>query len=90
MKDLKSYTYHLVSEELRLGDLIESYVAKLEKANEEDITDVNKGLVTSSEEASQELFADQGIVDYSDSSVLENDVEEEAEELLKMLNGSDV
>jgi hypothetical protein len=32
LRDLKSYTYSLVSNELGLGDLIESYIDKLDKA----------------------------------------------------------
>ena len=34
LRDLKAYTYSLVSNELGLGDLIESYIEKLEKAEE--------------------------------------------------------
>lgn len=59
LRDLKSYTYSLVTNELGLGDLIESYIEKLEKAEEEDADDLERGLVTSAEEASEEELTDE-------------------------------
>ena len=89
LKDLKSYTYHLVSEELGLGDLIESYISKLEKA-EADSTDVNMGLVTSAEEEEQQRLKDEKFYEQQGTIELENEVEAEAEELLRMLNQGEI
>lgn len=36
LKDMQSYTYNLVKNEMGLGDLIESYIQKLEESLEED------------------------------------------------------
>lgn len=58
LRDLKSYTYSLVTNELGLGDLIESYVEKLEQA-ENDSVDINAGLVTSAEEESDNELTDE-------------------------------
>ncbi len=89
LKDLKSYTYHLVSEELGLGDLIESYISKLEKA-EADAADVNMGLVTSAEEEEQQRLKDEKFYEQQGTIELENEVEAEAEELLRMLNQGEI
>ena len=83
IKDLRTYTYNLVSKELGLGDLIESYIAKLEQAEKDDIADPNKGLVTSSEELEKEALTDQEVEDFN--HFIENDIEAEAEELLKLM-----
>lgn len=85
LRDLKSYTYSLVTNELGLGDLIESYIEKLEKAEEEDSDDLERGLVTSAEEASEEELTDEEAEEWQ--GFLENEVEAEAELLSKMLSG---
>lgn len=85
LKDLQAYTYNLVSKELGLGDLIESYIEKLEKAEREDIADVNQGLVTSAAEEEQDSLTDEEIADYM--TLIDNDIEAEAEELLKYMDG---
>lgn len=87
LKDLQSYTYHLCAEELGLSDLIESYIAKLEKA-EEDSVDLHKGLITSDEEAQGRQLTEEEVVDFN-NSILENDIEEEAEELLRLMESGD-
>ena len=84
LKDLKSYTYSLVSNELGLGDLIESYIEKLEKS-EEDSVDLNAGLVTSAEEAANEELSDEEAEEWQ--GFLENEVEAEAEMLERFLAG---
>jgi hypothetical protein len=89
LKDLKAYTYHLVSEELGLSDLIESYISKLEKAENDNTTDVNKGLITSAEEAEANKLTDQDVIEFN-NSLLENDIEEEAEELLQMMERGEI
>ena len=58
LRDLQAYTYSLVSNELGLGDLIESYVEKLEKSEEESV-DLDAGLVTSAEEAAKEELSNE-------------------------------
>lgn len=83
LKDLKSYTYNLVTNELGLGDLIESYIEKLEKVESEDNVDLADGLITNIEEAEANKATDE---DYEEFQVfLENEIENEAEELEKLL-----
>lgn len=84
LKDLKAYTYSLVSNELGLGDLIESYIEKLEQA-ENDSVDINAGLVTSAEEAATEELTDEEAEEWQ--GFLENEVEAEAEMLERFLAG---
>ena len=84
LRDLKAYTYSLVSNELGLGDLIESYIEKLEKS-EEDSVDLNAGLVTSAEEAADEELSDAEAEEWQ--GFLENEVEAEAEMLERFLVG---
>lgn len=82
LKDLEAYTYNLVSKELGLGDLIESYIEKLEKAEEEE-DDLTSGLITSSEEADKDKMTDEDYEEFN--QFIENEIEEEAEELEKLL-----
>lgn len=83
LKDLKSYTYNLVTNELGLGDLIESYIEKLEKAESEGDLNLEDGLVTDLQEAEANELTEE---DYEEFQVfLENEVENEAEELEKLL-----
>lgn len=84
LRDLKAYTYSLVSNELGLGDLIESYIEKLEKS-EEDSVDLNAGLITSAEEAANEELSDEEAEEWQ--GFLENEVEAEAEMLERFLAG---
>jgi len=84
LRDLKAYTYSLVSNELGLGDLIESYIEKLEKA-EEDSVDLDTGLVTSAEEAADEELTDDEAEEWQ--YFLENEIEAEGEMLARFLDG---
>lgn len=84
LKDLKAYTYSLVSNELGLGDLIESYIEKLEQA-EGDSVDINAGLVTSAEEEANDELTDEEAEEWQ--GFLENEVEAEAEMLERFLAG---
>ena len=84
LKDLKSYTYSLVSNELGLGDLIESYIEKLEQA-EGDSVDINAGLITSAEEEANDELTDEEAEEWQ--GFLENEVEAEAEMLERFLAG---
>ena len=88
LKDFQSYTYHLCAEELGLSDLIESYIEKLEKSEQTSV-DVNAGLVTSAEEEEKEKLTDEEVFEFN-SGILENDIEEEAEELLKMIERGEI
>ena len=88
IKDLKAYNYHLCAEELGLSDLIESYIEKLDKAERESI-DLNEGLITSDEEAAANQLTDQDVQEFN-AAMLENDVEAEAEELLRMIESGEV
>ena len=84
LRDLKSYTYSLVNNELGLGDLIESYIEKLEKS-EEDSVDLDAGLVTSAEEAAGEELTDDEAEEWQ--YFLENEIEAEGEMLARFLDG---
>ena len=84
LRDLKSYTYSLVSNELGLGDLIESYIEKLEKS-EEDSVDLDAGLITSAEEAADEELTDDEAEEWQ--YFLENEIEAEGEMLARFLDG---
>lgn len=83
LKDLKSYTYNLVTSELGLGDLIESYIEKLEKAESEGDVNLEDGLVTNIDEAEANAVTDEEFEEFQ--TFIENEVENEAEELEKLL-----
>lgn len=62
LKDMQSYTYNLVRNEMGLGNLIETYIQKLDQANAQgSMQSLTEGLVTSraEEEAAGELAAEQ-------------------------------
>lgn len=82
LKDLKSYTYSLVTNELGLGDLIESYIEKLEQSEESSVN-LDAGLVTSAEEAADEELTDEEAEDWQ--FFLENEIEKEAELIEQLL-----
>ena len=84
IKDLKSYNRNLVVNELGLGDLIESYIQKLEQAEESD-QQMFDGLITSEEEEQEALLTDQEAEDFA--KFLEQEVEDEAEKLLQSIGG---
>lgn len=83
IRDLKSYTYGLVTTELGLGDLIESYIEKLEKAEQEGDLSLEEGLVTSSEELAADALTDDEAEEFQ--IFLENEIEKDAEKLLESL-----
>ena len=79
IKDMKQYNYNLVTKELGLGNLIESYVEKLEqaekdKAASEDMMNDNFILSAADEEAN--AITDQEAEDFY--QYLENEIEAEA------------
>lgn len=59
LKDMKSYTYNLVKNEMGLGDLIETYIKKLDEQREEEKEkNLSEGLVTSAAEEQQQIEDD--------------------------------
>lgn len=87
IKDLKSYNYNLATNELNLSDLIQTYIDKLDKAEQSgnDI-DLNKGLITSKEEETEEdTLSDQEAIDFQD--YLDNEIERDAQMLLDSFGG---
>ena len=87
IKDLKSYNYNLATNELNLGDLIQTYIDKLDKAEQSgDDIDLNKGLITSKEEeAEEDTLSDQEAIDFQD--YLDNEIERDAQMLLDSFGG---
>lgn len=86
LKDLKSYTYNLVTNELNLGDLIQSYIEKLEKAEEEEDKNLTDGLITSSEEQEKnELLTDKEAIEFQE--YIDSEIEKDAELLLEAFGG---
>jgi len=82
INDLKSYTYNLVANELGLGNLIESYIQKLEKAEEErDKEDIAGSFVTSAEDESKNYLTDQEVYEFND--FLEAEVQEDIDNLMR-------
>lgn len=77
LKDMKSYTYNLVKNEMGLGDLIESYVQKLEQQMEEEKNKrLDEGLVTSAAEEQQiknDEYADHWLDSLEDSIAADAD-----------------
>ena len=71
LKDMKSYTYNLVKNEMGLGDLIESYIQKLEQQMEEEKNkSLSDGLITSKAEEQQvqnDEYADDWLNNLEDS-----------------------
>ena len=85
IKDMKAYIRNLVTNELGLGDLIESYVKKLEDAEREKEKSLDVGLYTSIEEELADQVTPQEEIEFQE--YLDNEVEEEAARLLEMLGG---
>ena len=93
IKDMQSYTYNLVKNEQGLGDLIESYIKKLEEAQEAKNEDLMRGLATNIDEESADAATDDDFQDFQDflDEEEQRDLdlaaakEQEAEELLSSL-----
>lgn len=85
IKDLQSYTYNLVSNELGLGDLIESYIAKLERAEDND--PLTAELITSVEQEESLQLTDTEAQEFQEW--LDSGIEEDAEALLAALEGEE-
>jgi hypothetical protein len=79
IKDMKQYNYNLVTKELGLGNLIESYIEKLEQAEkdkEQQDLMMDTSFVLSAEDEEKEAVTDQEAEDFY--QYLENELEEEA------------
>ena len=85
LRDLKSYNYNLVTNELGLGDLIESYIAKLEKAENDKDIDINEGLITSAEELAAEELTEDEAAEFQ--NFLDSEIEKDAQMLLDTIGG---
>lgn len=82
LKDLKAYNHNLVANELGLGDLIESYIKKLEDMEKAKAEGLDAGLYTSiDEELADAVTAEE---EFEFQMYLENEVEDEAAKLLEM------
>lgn len=80
IKDLKAYNRNLVVNELGLGDLIESYIEKLEKREEQDAAEV-ENMITSAEEEMEQLLTDEEAIDFQ--NYLMEELEADAAALIK-------
>lgn len=97
IKDMQSYTYNLVKNEQGLGDLIESYIKKLEEAQEAKNEDLSYGLATNIDEEMANAATDEDYEDFQDFLDEEEqrdldlvaEKEQEAEELLSSIGRSD-
>lgn len=81
LKDMKAYTYNLVKNEMGLGDLIESYIQKLEQDQKEDDGKFNFGheLKTGEEPDADEIAAEEF------SRTLEDSIASEASNIFSQL-----
>ena len=85
LKDMESYTYNLVKNEMGLGDLIEAYVKKLEEELERDKDrSLMDGLITSRDEEQElqnDIEADNWLAH------LEDDIAADADEMYAKIGG---
>lgn len=93
IKDMQSYTYNLIKNEQGLGDLIESYIKKLEQAQETKNEDLMRGLATNKEEEFEDAATEEDFEDFQDfldeeeqkDLDLAAEKEQEAEQILSSL-----
>lgn len=85
LKDLKNYNRNLVVNELNLGDLIESYIEKLEKAQEESDKNLEDDFILSAEDEARDLMTNDEALEFQE--YLENEIEKDAEMLIQSLGG---
>lgn len=83
LQDMKAYTYNLVKNEMNLGDLIESYIAKLEEYQKSQAADLDlkAGLITSSKD--EDTIADEW------SKNLEESISADADRIFASLKEDD-
>ena len=77
IKNMKAYYYDLVTNELGLGNMIESYIKRLEEANKQQNIDMDAGLITSREE--EDALSKQDEVNEMDEFL--DSLQREAEEM---------
>ena len=88
LKDMQSYTYNLVKNEMGLGDLIESYIQRLDQQREEERNkSLDDGLVISSAEE-QEIENDKYADDFFKS--LEDSIANEADSIYSRIGEDDI
>ena len=85
LKDLKNYNRNLVVNELNLGDLIESYIEKLEKAQEESDKNLEDDFILSAEDEAKDIMTNDEALEFQE--YLENEIEKDAEMLIQSLGG---
>lgn len=88
IRDLKNYNRNLIVNEMNLGDLIETYIKKLEQAEEEKEKELASGLYTSIEEELADQITDEDAEEFYENQ--QRVVEEEAELLAEKYGGDDL
>lgn len=84
LKDMQAYTYNLVRNEMGLGNLIETYIQKLDQANAQGgVQSLTDGLVTSREE--EEALGELAAEEYSNS--LDSKIEAEMNAMFSDMEG---
>lgn len=87
IKDLKQYNHDLVVNELGLGDLIESYIQKLDEAAKRDQEEYEKMLSTEIRDEEQDAITDQEAEEFM--HYLENEIEADAQHILESIGEGD-
>ena len=88
IRDLKNYNRNLIINEMNLGDLIETYIKKLEQAEEEKEKELSSGLYTSIEEELADQITEEDAEEFYANQ--QRVVEEEAELLAERYGGDDL
>lgn len=84
---MKGYLYDLVTNELGLGNMIESYIKRLEEQNKNNDIDFDAGLITSEEENQREVEDIEAQAAEEFERYLEDDIEAE---IAAIADGEDV
>lgn len=79
IKDMQNYVSNLVKNELGLGEIIESFIEKMEKQKEQTVEDIIRSGLSDVEE--DDYLSEEDVVEYSKFRVEE--AEEEAQKLLE-------
>lgn len=83
IKDLKAYNYNLATNELGLSDLIESYIEKLEKAQNEKDQELGEDLALSEDDFVDQELTDDEYMDFFDYQG--GEVEKDAADMLALI-----
>lgn len=87
IKNMKGYLYDLVTNELGLGNMIESYIKRLEEQNKNNDIDFDAGLITSEEENQKAVEDIEAQAAEEFERYLEDDIEAE---IAAIADGEDV